>query len=305
MKILLSVDGSPYSDAAMELIARVPWPASSEVTVLRVVERCWPFDPEGESVPAEEREALAQLERELRREAEEGLAHSAERLLAAGLSVRTELHSGDPVEKILERAHSLGCDSIALGARGAGGRERFPLGGVCRGVLRNAACSVLVARPRSEVDAQGSFAQARLRVVATLEPGENASGSVALLDRLPLGEDVEVTVLAVLTVVTTLYQRDVLERLSQTWQAHRVRTEAQLTAAADSLRSATPHVETRLLDGGTHASDEILMAAEVLGADLVLVDYSRKGRLESWLVGNVASEVTEHAPCSVWVVRES
>jgi len=306
MKILLSVDGSPYSDAAIELVARLPWDAGTEVTILRVTECYAPFDPEGEAVEPEEREALAQLERELAREAEQGLAHSAERLIAAGLSVRTEIRRGEPVGEILDLAQGFGCGLIVLGARGEGQRDRFPLGGVCRGVLRNAPCSVLVARPTGGNEGNGGQSDPpRLRIVATLEPTEVPSANLRLLAAFPPSADVEITVLAVMTVVTTLYQRDVLERLSQTWQAHRSRTEARLAKAADSLRRVTPHVATRLLDGSTHASDEILTAAEVLGAELLMVDRSRKGRFKAWLEGNVASEVTEHALCSVWIVCPS
>jgi hypothetical protein len=38
MKILLAVDGSPCSDAAIECIARRPWPSGSEIKVITAVE---------------------------------------------------------------------------------------------------------------------------------------------------------------------------------------------------------------------------------------------------------------------------
>src|SRR5258708_6664940 len=38
MKILLAIDGSPFSDAAVKEIATRPWPAGSEVRIISVVE---------------------------------------------------------------------------------------------------------------------------------------------------------------------------------------------------------------------------------------------------------------------------
>ena len=39
MKILLAVDGSTYSDAAIKEIAQRPWPPESELKVVTVAER--------------------------------------------------------------------------------------------------------------------------------------------------------------------------------------------------------------------------------------------------------------------------
>ena len=45
MKILLAVDGSPCSDAAVEEIARRPWPEGSSVKVLTAYELPTPPTP--------------------------------------------------------------------------------------------------------------------------------------------------------------------------------------------------------------------------------------------------------------------
>ena len=38
MKILLAIDGSSFSDAAVEEVATMPWPAGSEARIVSVVE---------------------------------------------------------------------------------------------------------------------------------------------------------------------------------------------------------------------------------------------------------------------------
>jgi hypothetical protein len=50
MKILLAIDGSPCSDAAVEEVARRPWPEGSLVKVLTALETPMPPTPEGWAV---------------------------------------------------------------------------------------------------------------------------------------------------------------------------------------------------------------------------------------------------------------
>ena len=52
MKILLAIDGSPCSDAAVEEVARRPWPEGSSLKVLTVLEPPIPPTPETWAVPA-------------------------------------------------------------------------------------------------------------------------------------------------------------------------------------------------------------------------------------------------------------
>ena len=52
MKILLAIDGSPCSDAAVEEVGRRPWPEGSAVKVLTSYELPVPPQPEGWILPA-------------------------------------------------------------------------------------------------------------------------------------------------------------------------------------------------------------------------------------------------------------
>ena len=51
MKILLAVDGSPCSDAAVEEVGRRPWPEGSSVKVLSAFELPTPPTPEAWALP--------------------------------------------------------------------------------------------------------------------------------------------------------------------------------------------------------------------------------------------------------------
>lgn len=303
MKIVFCTDGSAYSDAAADLLGRIPLEAGTEITLLSVLERHGPFDSGKNEIHPDERARLSEIEDEMSSLADSFAARAAQQLLETGAALRTEVRSGRPVEEILAAAEEQSADLIVVGALGQGERKRFALGRVARGVLRSASCSVLIARPaRGQIEGQAR--PERLRILASLASDEDSGVNLRALARLPLADRVEVTILSILTVGTTLYQRDVVERLSRTWQAHKAETEHRLAAATEALKAATPHVEPRLIDGGTDASDEMLEAAELLGADLVMVDRTKKGRVLTVLQGSVATEVAEHAHCSVWVAAE-
>lgn len=62
--------------------------------------------------------------------------------------VRTAVDFGEPGERILALAEALDADLIIIGPRGKTGMERLLMGSVADQVLRQARCSVLVARAR-------------------------------------------------------------------------------------------------------------------------------------------------------------
>src|SRR6476659_7957486 len=51
MKILLAIDGSPCSDAAVEEVSRRPWPDGSSIKVLTAFELPMPPTPEAWALP--------------------------------------------------------------------------------------------------------------------------------------------------------------------------------------------------------------------------------------------------------------
>jgi hypothetical protein len=89
MRVLLAIDGSSYSTAAVELVATRPWPPDTIVRVLMAVEPIMqPPDPWNSMVGVE---ALELARQELTSQADKLVKNVAEKLRKTGLMVDTEV----------------------------------------------------------------------------------------------------------------------------------------------------------------------------------------------------------------------
>ncbi len=82
----------------------------------------------------------------------------------------------------------------------------------------------------------------------------------------------------------------------------RQETDTQLASVKRALTAAGRDIETTLLLGGRPAS-VIVDEAQRTKADLVIVGSHGRGPFASALIGSVAAEVVDHAPCPVLVAR--
>jgi nucleotide-binding universal stress UspA family protein len=66
---------------------------------------------------------------------------------------------------------------------------------------------------------------------------------------------------------------------------------------------ATAQVKAHFEVAVGHPAEQIVRHAEDWKADLIVVGHKGQGILSRWLVGSVAKQVMQHAPCAVLVVR--
>ena len=145
LRLLIGVDNSPYSNAAVDAVYRREWPNGTEVLLLAVVDTVMAVTP-GPALPS--------ILKWIEMGDEENLAHvrqifepSAEKLSSARLNVAVKIRGGNPADGIIEEAESWGADCIFVGAKGVRGVERLLLGSVSSAVSARAHCSVEVVRP--------------------------------------------------------------------------------------------------------------------------------------------------------------
>ena len=148
MRILLAIDGSEQSEAAVVEIARQHFPTESEVRVLSVVEP--PYFPATFSGEGMDTSLSVEIENTARERAHAAVEKAAAQLRAAEesrqLTVTTAVLSGSPKRVILEDAEAYGADLIVVGSHGHGMLERFLLGSVSQAVALHARCSVEIVR---------------------------------------------------------------------------------------------------------------------------------------------------------------
>jgi universal stress protein A len=147
MKILLAIDESECSDAAVDaVLAQFP-PNGSEVRVLHVDE--WPKGmpislafAEGAGVAR----SVLSVHEEFRLRAEGLMSRAVARLKAAAFRASSQTRCGDARREILDCAAEWHPDVIVLGSHGRTGLNRFLLGSVSESVVRHAPCSVEIVR---------------------------------------------------------------------------------------------------------------------------------------------------------------
>ena len=145
MKVLLAIDGSKHSAAALEEVASRQWPTGTEVEVLTVVHSATPLlvDPAFALAAA-----YVETMQELRKRAPELLAAAATRLGRdhADLRITTKVVEGSPREQIVQAAADWGADLIVLGSHGHGPLRQALPGSVATGVAADAASAVEIIR---------------------------------------------------------------------------------------------------------------------------------------------------------------
>ena len=144
VRILLGLDGSPGSQAAVEAVAGRAWPPGSEVRLVIALD---PSPTAAGSLPARTPIKSPGDVREpawVRQFAEE----AARRLRASELDVSTEVEEGDPKRLLVCEAEEWGADCVFVGSAGSRSRlEEFLIGSVATAVVTRAHCSVEVIRP--------------------------------------------------------------------------------------------------------------------------------------------------------------
>jgi len=143
MNILLATDGSNFSDAAAQNIAKLFRPLDNEVRVLTVVE------PITTAVMPQMSPGYYPELEDQKREAKTLVERTAKMLAEAGFKVSTSVLTGDAKTVILDEAADWRADLIVLGSHGRKGIGRFLLGSVSEAVARHTDCSVEIVRTTS------------------------------------------------------------------------------------------------------------------------------------------------------------
>jgi nucleotide-binding universal stress UspA family protein len=304
MNILIATDGSEYADHALDFMLRFPFPRDSKMTVLSVVGDIPMLPAELDALNEAQIESLKQANKRLKEEAEELVEREVRRLREDGWPGETMMRSGKPVEEILRAAEEIDADLIVLGSHGARMAKRFLLGSVSDRVLEYASCSVLIVKQNSGDEIQPAIepgTNAAYRIMLAYDISDAARAALEQCSSLPLEENSEISVVNVMPMITA-YRQDVRQHINSIWLQKKQIIQAELEKAVRSLKWATPNVTTQLREAES-VSDDILIAAEQAGSDLIMIGCKDKGTIKRLLLGSITHRMARYAKCAVWAVR--
>ena len=264
---MVGADGSPRADEAVRQGARLAAAAGATFEVLFVVDT-------GRAHP-----------QEVEPEAEAVLARASALAAELGLAADTRILVGDPGTALVDEATESGADLVCLGPDAGliGGTIR--IGQVAAHVLREAGCSVLIAR-----SAGPGFPT---RIACGVDGSDASAETAAFAARIAAATGAE---LRVLHVIPVFRGHDTEWTLGDD-EANPPELEPALRAAADV--GVSP-IREMAMGRPEHA---LVKASERDGTDLLVVGHRGVSGVRRVLLGSVSEYCTHHAKCSVLVAR--
>lgn len=294
MKILLSTDGSEYSDGAARFLAQFDFTQNDEITVLHVVHGR-PFPYSGDVNYA----ALMQIGEEIA----PGIVYDTAGILQGlRVNVSTAVTKGQPVKAIIDVATQSGSDLIVMGNRGMKAIGSLLLGSVTRAVAINSPQSVLVVKPP-----QGKPG-GPLKVLFATDGSECSRETERVLSLIPFHPDTSVTAvyvsLSTYMDIPDRFCQGLDERLKKIMagmkEAETKHAEKVLDQARTQLKEKFRNVALLIKNGDP--SEQLLKAARETGADVIALGSRGMCGVQGML-GSVARNVLCHADCSVLICK--
>jgi nucleotide-binding universal stress UspA family protein len=269
-KVLLATDGSTEAELAATTAVGLTNTTGSELHVLNV-------EPT--------REARGVLDEQLKKIENLG-----------GVVARSHASTGSAAEEVVDLAEEMGTGLIVMGSRGMGRIKRLAMGSVSDSVVRHAHCCVLVVRwmpvvfPAKILLCTDGSEDAALAAQTAADLVERTGSELHMahagwaLHRAFVGWPV--------APLPPGVSQEALDRGARTvLEAEVKRTEgAGAEVARAHLRSG-------------RADEEIVVLAEELGANLIVMGCRGRGAVRRVLMGSVSDSVVRHAHCPVLVAR--
>ena len=152
MKILIGIDDSPHSNAALDWVKQMTWPLGTHcVLVCAIPSEVMPYAlrvPGAAFVDPELDDGRVKAQQDL-------LARVEHELEAARLETTVRITHGDPREVLVRTAETERADLVIVGSHGRTGVPKLLMGSVASHVVTHAPCSVLVIKQPRENATRG------------------------------------------------------------------------------------------------------------------------------------------------------
>ena len=288
MEILFATDGSEGSAHALDVLCDLPLGKTDRVIVLTVpVHQSFGLTFDGSSGVL-----IAELIEAEEQHAEEVARGAARRLTAIGVPADAlTADEGTPPMTIMSYLRRHPVDLVVIGSRGLGNVMSTVLGSTARALARHSPVPVLVVRGRRE---------APRRILAAVDGSADSDAAVALLARLPLPKDAEITCMHV--TPDPILHRTLINGINEAIErAQAAAANVVLERAAKALE-AHGRIAAIVAERG-HVAEQVLARAEAIGADLIVLGSRGQTLGRGFLQGSVADRILSEAHCAVLVAK--
>lgn len=290
--ILVPLDGSAYSEQALDLATWVARHADATVELCHVHHVA---DPAFPGTTIEDETAVLSHLREYLGVLCRRLSHRLEH------PVRHRIVEGSPVAGLIGAARRAQADLIVLTTHGHGGVAHAWLGATAEALARQAGMPLLLSRPALRVGAEPGIA----KVLIPLDGSQTAETVLeAALDLVRLA-GAAVRLLAVVELPVQLPTHAGAEPVLLRGAAHpeerREQARAYLDGVAATLAERGIAVDVEIRDAISPAT-AILQAAAEFGADAIAMATHGRSRLSRPAVGSVSDKVIRAAGVPVLLV---
>ena len=290
MRVVLALDASHGSQAALTEFLSRPWPAETSVNILSVID-LFEFIPR-----TDDAEEFIKNEDEL---AEKLVASARERIEKQGILATGQVLRGYPATEIVDCAAESGADLVMVGSHGRSGIARMILGSTARTVVRTAPCSVEIVR------ATGRQPDGKMRIILATDGSDYSSAAALSLASRPWPDGTEVKVLSIMDpeipAIDPWYSAgQVLERIREDNTRHA----EKITAETAEILSGKGISVSKLVVSGIPKWRIVDEARDWESNLIVMGSHGRRG-ITRLLLGSVSESVAMHAHCSVEVTRKA
>jgi len=266
-RVLAGTDGSPRAEEAARQGARLARALGASLEIAFVVDTSEPHRADVEA------------------EAEAALARAAAVASAVGVEAATRVLAGEPAPTLLQEAATHGVDLLCVGPDAGVLGGAIKMGQVAAHVVREAHCSVLLAR-----EAGPDFPR---RIECGVDGSEGSATTARVAATLAAATRAELRLLHVIPV----FRGDNAEWTLEESEPSPKELEASVAAAVSI--GVTPVREMAM--GRPEAA--LVAAAGRDETDLVVVGHRGISGVTRVVLGSVSEYVTDHARCSVLVAR--
>jgi len=284
-RLLLSTDGSEFSEGAIREAVKLAKLYSSKLFVISVIET------------NEEFETLApKLVEEAEMRTRTHLEHVKSLVSREGLDCEIlARHSESPYQAVIEEAKKNRCDMIIMGRRGRTGLKRLLMGSVTAKVIGHSPCNVLVVPRAAHIE----FNKVLVATDGSKYSAAAASEAVGIAKRC----NIPLVVISVVSSEEASPFDIVQSHMPRGLVAERELDIAQKNTRELAEAAEKEGVRVEALVVGGRPYDAIVATAKKKLVDLIVLGSHGRTGVDRLMMGSVTERVVGLADCAVLVVK--